>query len=233
VAGQPLTGTLTGVSVTSRLVLPNTGTIAADVVQAEKAEDRTYTVGVSPCFGPPAALLANTGRTTVQYSDGAAVAAKLTDATGKALAGKTVTFAVGSVKRTATTGGDGVAKATLDPGVVAGSYTLVTSFAGDATAGKVETSTPFTVTAEATRIVLSVVKRGTSRTVTAKLVDDDGKALAGQNVNWYVAGKKVSTMRTNSAGVVTLTTAKPTQTVVAEFLAVAGKYAASKATTKV
>jgi hypothetical protein len=190
-------------------------------------------VGSNKCFGPPAAKLLNAGKTTVQYTDAAALAAKLTSATGAALAGKTVTFQVGSAKATAKTGSDGVARAALDPGLAAGTYSLVTSFAGDATAGKVTATTPFTVTAEVTKITLTVAKSGTSRTVTAKLLDDDRRPVAGQTVVWFVNGKQVGSAKTNAAGVVTLKTAKPTQTVLAQFAGVAGKYAASKSSTKV
>lgn len=205
----------------------------ADVAQATDAAQRTYTVGVSPCFEPPAAKLVNTGRTSVQFTDAAALATKLTDSAGAPLAGRTVRFAVGAKSVTAKTGSDGVAKASLNPGVVAGAYTLVTSFAGDATAGKVSLTAPFTVVAEKTRIVLTVAKSGTRRTVTARLVDDDGRAVAGQVVTFYVNGKKVSAPRTSSSGVVTLSTAKPTQTVKAVFASVAKKYVGSTAQIKV
>ena len=190
-------------------------------------------VGSNKCFGPPAATLLNVGKTKVQYTDAAAVAAKLTSSTGQGLAGKTVTFPVGAAKTTARTGSDGVARAALNPGLVAGTYSLVTSFAGDAAAGKVTATTPFTVTAEATKIALSVAKSGSNRTVTAKLLDDDGRPVAGQTVVWFVNGKQVASAKTTSAGVVTLKTAKPTQTVMAQFAAVAGKYTASKSSTKV
>jgi hypothetical protein len=177
-------------------------------------------------------VLANTGAVTAQFTDAAAVAAKLTTEAGTALAGKAVKFTIGTKSVTATTGADGVATALLDPATPAGTYHLVTSFAGDASAANVELSTPFTVTTEVTKLTLKVAKSGTSRTVTATLRDDDGKPVAGQTVVWYVNGKKVSSPRTSSAGTVTLV-AKATQTVVAQFNAVAGKYAASKATQKV
>lgn len=234
VAGKPAPDgtTVTLVSGASWIVLPTSSHRTDQAIAATPAA-QVYTFGDSPCFEAPAAKLANTGRTSVQYTDAAAVAARLTDSAGQPLAGKTVTFAVGSRSVTARSGSDGVAKAALNPGVTAGAYSLVTSFAGDATAGKVSLTTPFSVVAEKTRIVLSVAKNGTRRTVTAKLLDDDGRAVAGQVVTWYVNGKKVTTSRTTSAGIATLTTAKPTQTVKVVFTAVTGKYLGSTAQAKV
>jgi hypothetical protein len=234
VNGEPVTNGMTATAVSAKTVALQPGLqFTADTAQATDVAERTYTFGNSPCFGPPPAVLANTGKTTVQWTDAAAVAAKLTNAAGAALAGKAVKFTVGSKSVTATTGGDGVARAALNPGVAAGSYSLVTSFAGDSSADKVSLTTPFTVTAEKTKIVLSVVKSGAKRTVTAKLLDDDGHAVVGQLVTFYVNGKKVSSPKTSSKGVVTLTTAKPTQTVKAVFTTVTGKYTGSTAQTKV
>jgi hypothetical protein len=226
---------LTAVSALSQWIYtPQQDKAPADTAQADAEADRVYTVGESPCFGPLPGKLTNTGKTTVQYTDAAAVAAKLTDSKDAPLAGKTLTFAIGSKSVTAVTQQDGVAKASLNPGVVAGTaYTLVTSFAGDNDAAKVSISTPFTVTTEVTKLVLTVSKNGAKRTVTAKLVDDDNAPVAGQVVTWYVNDKKVSSPKTNAAGVVTLTTAKPTQTVKASFAGVAGKYRAISASKKV
>lgn len=225
---------LTAVSGTSAWMwTPLQGTVPADTVQAMAEPDRTYTVGTSPCFGPPPGVLANRGKTSVQYTDAAALATKLTDADGDALAGRTVRFAIGAKSVTAKTGSDGVAKASLNPGVAAGSYSLVTSFAGDSKADAVTLTTPFTVVAEKTRIVLTVVKSGAKRTVTAKLLDDDGRPVAGQAIAWYVNGKQVATSKTTSAGLATLKTAKPTQTVKAVFATVTGKLTGSTASKKV
>jgi hypothetical protein len=228
--GAPLTdGTgLTATFGKSLVLTPSGGTITADTAQATAAADQKYTVGVSPCFGPLPAKLAFVGATKAQFTDAAAVAAKITDAAGKALSGKTV----GSATATGVSGSDGVARASLDPKREVGAYEVVASFAGDTVAAKAEISTAFTVVTEATRIALSVAKNGSKRTVTAKLTDDDGKPLAGQPIAFTVNGKKAATVTTNASGVATLTSAKAGQSVVADFAAVTGKYAAAKATTK-
>jgi hypothetical protein len=226
---------LTALTVRSANSYPELVDLYADSTAAANAAagTATWTVGDNACFGPPPAKLAVVGKTTVQYTDAAALAAKLTDAAGKPLAGRAMKFAIGSVTATATTGPDGIAKAALNPNVTAGAYSLVTSFAGDSAAAKADLTAPFTVTPETTRLVLSVTKNGSKRVVTAKLLDDDGHAVSGQTVSWYVNGKKVSSAKTNAAGAVTFATAKPTQTVMAEFLAVAGKFNGAKASQKV
>jgi hypothetical protein len=221
---------LVGVNASSATYYP-TGYDTADLISAPTGDD--YAVGDdAACFPPPPSVLTNAGAVKAQFTDAAAVAAKLTTEAGTALAGKAVKFTIGGRSVTATTDADGVAKALLDPATPAGTYSLVTSFAGDGSAAKVDLTTPFTVTTEVTKLTLKVVKSGTKRTVTATLRDDDGKPVAGQVVAWYVNGKKVSSPKTTAAGTVTLT-AQAAQTVVAQFNAVAGKYAASKVTQKV
>jgi hypothetical protein len=212
---------------------PNKQVFPGDTVTHTDPEKKKYTLGTSPCFPAPPGVLSNVGVTSVQYTDAAAVAAKLTNAGGTALAAKSVTFTIGSKSVTATTGADGIARAALNPGLTAGTYTLVTKFAGDSSAGEVTKSVPFTVTAERTRTTLSVRKSGTSRTVTAKVLDDDGRPVVGQAVTFYVNGKRVSVVKTTSAGTAVLKTAKPTQTVKAVFSAVSGKYLTSSAQMKV
>ncbi len=214
---------------------PGVGASVADSTAANNGTEGTesWRIGDNACFGPPPSVLANAGLTTVQFSDAAAVAAKLTKTDGTALSGKTVEFAVGATKVTARTGSDGVARASLNPRLAAGSYQLVATFDGDATAEESTVTTPFTVVAEKTALTLTVTKSGTKRTVVAKLLDDDKHAVAGQAVAWYVNGKKVSTAKTTSAGTVTLKTAKPGQTVKATFTAVSGKYTGSTASKKV
>lgn len=222
----------TGVSVKTYALEPAQAFLA-DTVQASAAADQVWKIGENKCFAPQPAKLTYVGKTSVQFTDAAAFAAKVTDAAGAVLSGKTVTFAVGGKTFTATTGSDGVARTTVNPGLAAGSYSLVTSFAGDSDAAKAQISTPFTVGAEKTKISLSVTKAGNKRTVTAKLLDDDGHPVAGQSIVWYINGAKVATGKTNAAGIVTLATAKPTQTVKAYFAGVSGKYLSASAQMKV
>jgi hypothetical protein len=231
VVGAPIGGkTATAVTVETLVLTPPGRTIRADL--APDTGSTSWAVADNKCFGPAPAVLANVGRTGVQYGDAATLAARVTAAGGGALAGKTVTFSLGALQVSARTGADGVARVSVNPGLQAGTYTLGVSFAGDQTAGRADLSVPFTVTLETTKVSLKGAKKGSSRTITAKLADDEGRVLSGMTIVWTVAGKRVGAMTTNGAGVVTLNNVKPGSTVLAEFAGIAGKYAASNATTK-
>lgn len=224
--------TATAVSAKSFALAPDDA-FTADTVQGTAPAD-SWTIGQNPCFPPPPGVLANVGKVVGQYSDAIAFATKLTTKGGVALAGKTVSFKLGSkTLPTAKTGTDGVARLTVNPGLPAGAYNLVTAFAGDDSAGPQTLTTPVTISIEKTAITLSVIKSGSNRTVVAKLLDDDKHAVSGVTLVWYINGKKVSSAKTNSAGTATLKTAKPTQTVKAYFATVSGKYQTASATKKV
>ncbi|MDQ1705181.1 MAG: hypothetical protein QOF18_1547, partial [Frankiaceae bacterium] len=192
----------------------------------------SWNVGDNNCFGPPAATLSNVGAATAQFTDAAAAAAKLVDIDGRPLAGKPVRFTVGAVTVIAKTGADGVAKAAVKPKGKAGTYALVTSFAGDASAGKVSISTPFTVTVERTALKLSSTATR-KPTVTAVLRDNDAHAVAGQQLTWLVNGKKVGSATTNSSGVAKFTRVKKGQKVSVVFAGVKGEFGGTKAVRKV
>lgn len=225
---------ITALSATSTWIVgPSRQPLQHDSIADSDLKKREYVLGESPCFTPPPGILANVGATSVQFTDAAKVAAKLTDKAGTALAGKTVTFSIGSKTATATTDSDGVATTSINPGVSAGKYSLVAKFAGDSSASEVTLTTPFTVASEKTKLALRVVKSGTRRTVYATLTDDDRRPVAGQTITWYINGKKVSSPKTNASGVATLTTAKPTQTVKAVYGGASGKYLGTSAQAKV
>jgi hypothetical protein len=226
--------TITALTVRSAGTYPEVGGLFADSTAPANGAAGTdkWVVGDNACFAVPTKL-AYLGKTSVQVTDALAVAARLTDLDGTVLPGRTMSFMAGNVVVTAKTGADGVARAALDPNRPAGSNMVNIRFAGDATTRAAEIDAPFTITAEATRLTLSVAKSGSQRTVTATLRDDDGHAVAGRTVDFYVNGKKVASAKTSSAGVVRLTTAKPAQTVTAKFTGLAGIYAACSASTKV
>ena len=192
----------------------------------------SWNVGDNNCFGPAAASLTNVGLTTVQFTDSAKVGAKLLGADGQPLAGRPMRFTIGSATAISSTGTDGVATAVLKPKGVAGTYSLVTSFAGDTAAGKATLATPFTVTEEGTALKLSSTR--TQRpTVTAVLRDDDGHALAGQRVSWLVNGKKFGGATTNKAGAVSLKGTTKGQTITAVFARVKGEFRGATAKRRV
>lgn len=231
---EPITQGLTEVSkvtATSFAHIPNTG--AASQRPADTAtSDVKYVFGDEYCFGPPPAAL--TGLTTpkVQYTDSVKLTATLSSEAGEKLAGKSVQFTVdGEPTLRGTTNAAGVVSVTYKPTKRAGTYPLMVFFPGDETTGKTRLPGTVTVVTEATRFnALAVAKpTTTTRRVTATLVDDDKRAVAGQKVVWYVNGKKATTQTTSSKGQAILTTAKPGQTVHAVFVAVAGKFAGATA----
>jgi hypothetical protein len=196
-------------------------------VAADKA---TYKVGDDYCFGAPPGTLSDLVTPAAVYSDAVTLTAKLVNEAGAAVAGKPVQFTVAGDKPvTATTGADGIAKATYVPALKAGTYAVDAVFAGDKEVGKAKVSGTIVVTGEtAVFNALQVAKpTATTRTVTATLLDNDKHAVAGQKVDWYVNGKKVATVATDSKGRSVYKGAKPGQTVQAKFAGVTGKYSAA------
>lgn len=223
-AAAPDGTTLTPISGASRMVTPTGGYTTADTVQAADAAARVFTMGESPCFAPPPAVLTNVGATTVQYGDAAKVAIRLTSAAGAPLRNEVVLLSLGGTKRLVKTAPDGVARTSLTTGATAGSHSLVASFEGDDAAGPATLTVPFKVVVEKTRVAFSVSRSGTKRTVTAKLLDDDGHPVAGQVLTLYVNGRKVASPRTPSSGAVTVS-AVAGQTVKAVYAGLSGRYA--------
>jgi hypothetical protein len=191
----------------------STGATAADA----------WTVGDNACFAaaaPAASPLTNVGAVKAQYGDVAAVGAKLVDAAGAAVAGKTVTFALGGSTATGVTGADGVAKASLTVKDKAGKRSLAIS-ADDA-----KTAVAFTVLVEKTALKAA----GSKGAVTATLTDDDKKPVAGQAVTFTSGSKKV-TAKTDAKGVAKAT-GLPAGNVKVSYAGATGMYAAASTSAK-
>jgi len=187
-----------------------------------------YTVGDSYCFGPPPAALSGFAAAPVQFSDATNLTATLKSEAGDALAGKPVEFRVAgetAVLR-GTTNAAGVATVSYKPTIPAGKPKVTVSFAGDADHGKTSVLSEVTVLAEKTAFGTLVVAKPTTTTrrVTATLLDDDRKPVAGQKVDFYVNGKRAGSATTNAKGQAIFTAAKPTQSVYAKYAGLAGKY---------
>ena len=219
----PTTGaTFTGVYVTAATdtgLLSSTWDTAPDGGSAT-ASKLTYAVGDNHCFAPPVPPLSSVGVVKAQYGDVAAVAAKLVDAAGTAVAGKTVTFALGASKATAVTGADGIAKAPLVVKDKAGQRALVI------TADDTKVSVDFTVSVEKTALKAVGGKGG----VTATLTDDDRKPVAGQVITFTSGSKKV-TARTDAKGIAKAA-GLPAGNVKVTYAGATGMYAAASTSTK-
>lgn len=220
------TSELKKISATSAAYMPHSPSVSkrADTV----ATETTYVVGDSYCFGPPPALLSAFSTKTVQFSDTTTLTATLKSEAGDALAGKAVEFRVAgetAVLR-GTTNGSGVATVSYKPTITASKPKVTVSFAGDADHGKSTLVGEVIVAAEKTAFNALAVARptATTRKVTATLLDDDKKAVAGQKVDVYVNGRKVTSLTTNSKGQVIYSGAKPTQSVYVKYAGLSGKY---------
>ncbi len=214
-------------------------TLSYDGTQSWPADDAsgtgmTYVVGDDLCFGPPPAVLDDLDVPPVQYGDASAASVVLLDDAWTELAGRPVEWYVNGVAAgTATSDADGVVAMALPAMLPAGTYPVVVRFAGDDSTGKRKAMGTLVVSREVTKLAaLKVAKpTRTTRTVTATLLDDDGHAVAGQRVDWYVNGRKVGTATTDSKGRAVLKTAKPGQRVQARYPGVSGKYAAASSAT--
>lgn len=221
------------IAATSYAYIPYTGAGSkrpADVA----ATDVKYLVGDEYCFGPPPAALSAFAAPKVQYGDTTKLTATLKSEAGTALAGKTVQFTVPGepgMPLKGVTNASGVASVTYKATKTAGTHPVTVFFPGDDTDGKTTLAGTVVVAPEVTKFNALAVARPTSTTrkVTATLLDDDKRAVAGQKVSFFVNGKRVATLVTNSKGQAVYSGAKPGQTVHATFTAVSGKYAAATA----
>jgi hypothetical protein len=180
----------------------------------------TYTMGDNHCFAPPAPPLSNLGVTKAQYGDVAVVAAKLVDAAGAAVAGKTVTFSLGASKASGVTGADGVAKASMVVKDKAGKRSLAI------TSDSTTVSVPFTVSVEKTALKAA----GANGAVTATLTDDDRKPVVGQVITFTSGSKKV-TAKTDAKGVAKAA-GLPAGNVKVTYPGATGMYAAASTSAK-
>jgi hypothetical protein len=183
----------------------------------------TWAVGDNHCFGaaaPAASPLTSVGAVKAQYGDIAPVAAKLVDAAGAPVAGKAVTFTLGTSTVSGTTGPDGVAKAALLVKEKAGKRSLVI------TSDDAKVAVDFTVAVEKTALKAA----GGKGAVTATLTDDDKKPVAGQVITFASGSKKV-TAKTDAKGVAKAT-GLPPGNIKVTYAGAAGMYAAASTTTK-
>jgi hypothetical protein len=135
----------TGASPSHTYAIPGNYTAALRVSDEDGGTDsiRTASVGV----GTRPTTLTYSGDSTKQYSDVATLTATLLDGS-VGIPNKTITFTIGSQSTTATTDASGVASATLKITQANGSYSVKSSFAGDADYGSSSDSDPFTVAKE-------------------------------------------------------------------------------------
>ncbi|MFN2625312.1 MAG: hypothetical protein ABR520_04420 [Mycobacteriales bacterium] len=188
----------TAVAAHSAMTEPGGVSFAADTATAKDADAAHYEIGASACFEGPPGLLRYVGSVAAQWGDSVRVAAELTDDGGKeGVAGKRITFRIGTATATATTNRDGRAETRMAVSADAGSYTLSASYAGDASVGHASTTAGFTVKLETTRIAIS---GDASAGFTITLTDDDGQPVSNEEVEWTVDGKSAGKTKTDGHG---------------------------------
>ena len=186
-------------------------------------------VGDDYCFGLAPTSLSDLTVPSVQYGDELTLDATLKGEHDEALPGQPVQFSADTGPLgAATTDDDGIAEASLPTTLLAGSYPIAATFAGDATHRPSTASGTLVVLPETVVVGALQVAKPTAktRTATATVLDDDKTPVAGQKLQWWVNGKQVATATTDSKGKAVYRALKPGQTVQARFPAVKGMYAA-------
>jgi hypothetical protein len=158
--------------------------------------------------------LAYLGDTSGTYDTPATLQGYLVDEYGNPIAGRTLTFFVAADgPYTALTASTGIATRSYTSLLAAAPYPLSTSFAGDALYNASTAQSSFTVAKNATSIVYTGDKSGsTNKTValSATLKDASGKPLAGKAVVFQLASQTINAV-TDANGVASATSAKLTE----------------------
>jgi Bacterial Ig-like domain (group 3) len=173
-----------------------------------------------------ASTLTITGPVTADYHDAVTVQAHLADSTGgAAIAGRSVTFVLGSGAGTetctASTNSSGNVSCSITPNQAAGPYTLTSSFSGDAFYLASSTNVPFTITREEDTLAFTassptVIANSHPVTFSATLLEDGTTPPVpfGQTVT-ITLGSGITaqscTGTTNSTGLATCTIASVNQ----------------------
>ena len=157
------------------------------------------------------AVLEYTGSLEGQYSDVTTLSAKLIDQdSGVGIAGKTVTFTIGTQTASAVTGADGVAATTITLTQPPVSYAVTTSFDGDGYYYPSLDSVAFTITKEDTTIIYVGATCGQysdSVTLSAKLVDEDsGVGIECKTIIFTFGTPILPPPHTDSEGIATAST---------------------------
>jgi len=145
-----------------------------------------------------------------QYSDEVLFEAELTDSSGDPLAGREFVFELAGAESsrtfTATTDDDGVASVGPTLTETPGPHQLTVRFAGDDDHAPSADGTAFVVDKEDSTLELTVEGKGSNRTVTARLTDEDTSSagIAGRTIDFYGDDEPLGSATTDEDGVATL-----------------------------
>lgn len=142
-----------------------------------------------------------------QYTDAVTAVATLTDDDSTPIAGRDVTFTLGTQTASGTTDQKGVATATLRLTDSPGTYELVAAVAGNAFYTGDDALRAFTISREDSTTTLAVGGRNGKRVLNARLHDaDTGTAgIAGRQIAFYAGSVLLGTATTGDDGLATFT----------------------------
>lgn len=191
---------------------------------------RTITVGARNVS------LSYLGTQSGPYDTPASLSASLVDQFGQPVNAGTISFAIDTEDEGGSgTNSSGIATRVTTPELVAGSYTLNASYAGDSLYNPATATSPFTITEKATTTTYTgALNGGPNKTITlsASVVDATGKPVTGVTVT-FVLGAQTATATTDSSGIATTTLKlaqkNGTYPLTATFAGTTGKYAGSVA----
>lgn len=176
------------------------GVAAHDSAAAEVADATTLTLDGTPTSG--------------QVTDSVTVGATLVDSDGAPLAGRTISFSIGSASASGSTDASGHASANITLAGPAGAQTLSANFAGGPGHGTSTASRAFTVLKEDTNLSLAdaVAIRNAAAVARATLTQD-GSPISGMTIRFFVqetvrkqnVWTSIGTAQTNASGVASMT----------------------------
>jgi hypothetical protein len=164
--------------------------------------------------GDATSLTLDATPTSGQVTDAVTVGATLLDSDDAPMAGRVVSFSIGTANATGTTDAAGHASANITLTGPAGSKTLSASFAGGPGYGPSEDSRSFTVLKEDTNLSLAdAVATRNGAAIARATLTQDGVALSGMTVRFFVqetvrkqtVWTSIGTAQTNASGVASLT----------------------------
>jgi hypothetical protein len=158
--------------------------------------------GAAPPLAQPASLSLQSPPTSGAYSTRATFSAVLTS-NGAPLAGKTVVFGLGSQRSLATTDSNGLASVDLPLLGLPGTDQVRVSFAGDRDYQSATTSSPFTISKQATSLELelpSAEQQKDGTILLAKLKDAQGRPLGQKTIFFVVSGNQSLTYAASVIG---------------------------------
>ncbi len=156
-------------------------------------------VNLSVTPGRVAASIAYTGATSGEHGHSASFSAVVTDTSGNPLAGRSVTFTVGTGSCTATTDGAGNATCSFVLGTDPGATTVTASVARDPQTLATSTDASFTVLPQQTSLQVQAQPGAPTTALSATLLDDTSSPVAGRTVTLTLGSSSCSAV-TDASG---------------------------------